>query len=146
LTGSLKGLKGIRQLIDTVSLENGKTCGGIFEHASVDLHDFHITLKRRMSVSQLKEFARQLLTALSQLHSRNYVHTGQSRMQSLHFAFARTRDRFCVLMLCLDIKPENVVFSDPGSGSISEDEVKLIDFGVGVWNRPGLGPCGRSYH
>lgn len=81
LCGPLKGVEGVRQIVDTVSLQNESTAddarAGVFEYLENDLHRFHLTEKRSFSLNQIKTCARQLLAALSHVHKKDIVHTGQ---------------------------------------------------------------------
>lgn len=76
LSGPLKAVKGIRQLVDVI--ETDKVQSGVYEHVDLDLYHYHKVLRRRFSKPQLKEVARQLLQALVELRTRNIVHTGIS--------------------------------------------------------------------
>ena len=79
LRGPLKGVEGVRQLIDTVSLQNESTIdgaqAGVFEYLDNDLDNFHCTEKRRFSLNEIKTCARQLLTGLSHIHKKGIIHT-----------------------------------------------------------------------
>ncbi len=39
---------------------------------------------------------------------------------------------FYILTNVADLKPENIVFKDPGKEAFQTESVKLIDFGVGM--------------
>ncbi|TVY38720.1 putative serine/threonine-protein kinase [Lachnellula subtilissima] len=107
LSGPLKNTEGIRQLVDQVVLTEGldrHSRLGVFEHLDFDLHKYYLTQKNRLSRLEIKSIARQILTALSNTHKQNIVHT--------------------------DLKPENIVFSWVANSTASEMLVKIIDFGL----------------
>ena len=79
LSGPLKNTEGIRQLVDQVVLTEGldrHSQVGVFEHLEFDFHKYYIAQKNGLSRLQIKSMARQILTALSNTHKQNIVHTG----------------------------------------------------------------------
>lgn len=80
LSGPLKNTEGIRQLVDQIVLTEGldrHPRAGVFEHLDFDLYKYYLTQKHRLSRLQIKSIARQILTALSNTHKQNIVHTGE---------------------------------------------------------------------
>ena len=92
LCGPLKGVEGVRQIIDVVSLDDESTAdnvrAGVFEYLESDLHAFHLTEKRSFDLSQIKTCARQLLAGLSHIHKEDIIHTGSDytsqHLKSIH--------------------------------------------------------------
>lgn len=79
LSGPLKNIEGIRQIVDQIVLTEGfdtHSRAGVFEHLDFDLHKYYLTQKLQLSRLQIKSIARQVLTALSNTHKQNIVHTG----------------------------------------------------------------------
>ena len=80
LCGPVKGLRGVRQLVDLVDLQDESTTrearAGVFEYLESDLHKFHLTDKRTLTLDQIQICARQLLVGLREVHKKNIIHTG----------------------------------------------------------------------
>ncbi|KAH8804582.1 kinase-like domain-containing protein [Xylogone sp. PMI_703] len=125
LNGPLKGAKGIRQLVDQITIyagPNQELQAGVFEYFDTDLHKYHVTEREHLTRVEIKSIARQLLEALVITHKNNIVHT--------------------------DLKPGNFVFSRQKSSTLSI-RIKIIDFGLaslGNYDRRRLitNPCWRS--
>ncbi|KAH6718023.1 kinase-like domain-containing protein [Leptodontidium sp. 2 PMI_412] len=116
LKGPLRNAQGIRQLVDQIALMAGgeeQTRAGVFKHLDCDFHRYHLAQKHKFSRRQAKSIARQILTALSNTHKQDIVHT--------------------------DIKLENIVSSQSASPTTSDILVKIIDFGVA--SQPGEDRC-----
>lgn len=83
LKGTLRGTVGIRQLLDQIDLTDPplkQMQAGVFERLDTDLHEVHLAQKMPLSRVQIKSLSRQILQALSEIHSRNIVHTGNYQM------------------------------------------------------------------
>ena len=80
LRGPLNGVGGVRQVVDTIDSFRGSTSNlaqaGVFEYLENDLHKFHITDERSLTLNQIRACARQLLRGLRQIHQKDIVHTG----------------------------------------------------------------------
>jgi serine/threonine protein kinase len=79
LKNPLKNTEGIRQLIDQITISTSSDediRAGVFEYLDFDLHKFHLVQKFQLSRPEIKSIARQILKALSVIHSCNIVHTG----------------------------------------------------------------------
>lgn len=78
LSGPFKGQRGIRQLVDRVTLieEPEEIQAAVLEYGEITLHELHSVEKVRLSTIQIKKATRQLLEALAIIHNQGIVHTG----------------------------------------------------------------------
>jgi len=126
LGGRFKGASGILQLLDRITLVESpeRIDLAVLEYGVLSLHDLQFSVKRPLSRNQVKAITRQLLKALQFIHAQDIVHTG--KLSSVTGLIVNTN-------LSTDIKPENIVFTRLPGGSDPDLEVKLIDFGIGMF-------------
>lgn len=115
---ALRGHSCIRQMIDTIE----SPFSLILEHCEDDLRS--LSMRRKLQSGEIKNIARQLLEALSFVHSKNLVHTGNTIPPS--------RQKLPLTQCNLDIKPQNILLSGLGvDGTCHQSSVKLADFANG---------------
>ena len=80
LSGPLRGQTAIRQLVDRIILSETPEVlqAGVYEYGEMTLHEFHFIEKRRLSPTQIRTMARQLLLGLASMHQLGIVHKGES--------------------------------------------------------------------
>ena len=130
LSGPLRGVEGVRQVVDEVDLQDESTTtevrAGVFEYLEIDLHKFHFTDKGVFKLDQTKACARQLLEGLCEMHKKNIIHTGSY----VHYNNGGEH-----ILMSADLKMENVAFSIPKTKLFrrtpSDPLFKILDFGVG---------------
>ncbi|MCJ1385827.1 hypothetical protein MMC17_008951 [Xylographa soralifera] len=105
LQGPFKGARGIRQLVNLITLseEPERIDAAVLEYGAIDLWQYHCVERRRLSLSQIKDIAVQILQALTTIHSHRLVH--------------------------IDLKPQNIIFTHLPENANSKLEVNLIDLG-----------------
>ncbi|EFE44468.1 hypothetical protein TRV_00737 [Trichophyton verrucosum HKI 0517] len=110
----------IRALVDTPADEHNGPPFLVLEHMDDSLPD----MWKRRQEPPFKEMITSLLHALNVIHTRNYVHTGITRL----FSFLLVK-QFANVVLFQDIEPRNILLSKVGTPNM---EVKLADFENGI--------------